>query len=57
MIGIGTPKIDGSVEPKSWLVHHEGETRDIADIKEIIYLGYNVTFIFIKQLLLICFSL
>lgn len=30
MIGMDKPKIDGSVEPKSWLVHHEGESRDNA---------------------------
>lgn len=29
-MGMGTPKMDGSVEPKSLLVHHEGETRDKA---------------------------
>ncbi len=30
MMGMGTPKMDGSVEPKSCLVRHEGETRDKA---------------------------
>lgn len=30
MMGMGTPKMDGSVQPKSLLVHHEGETRDKA---------------------------
>lgn len=30
MMGIGTPKMDGSVEPKSWLVGHMGEIRDNA---------------------------
>lgn len=27
MIGMGTPKMDGSVQPNSLLLQHEGETR------------------------------
>lgn len=27
MIGMGTPKMDGSVQPNSLLLEHEGDTR------------------------------
>lgn len=29
MMGIGTPKIDGSVKPKLWLVHHDHNKKSI----------------------------
>lgn len=40
MIGMGTPKMDGSVQPNSLLLQHEGETR--ARIKSFtVSLKYN----------------